>query len=112
MPKKKIIKEKLKNVLSQLLQEKGIKANKIIIFGSFVKGEFKKDSDIDVIVISRDFRNKNIFERVKLTTGIGRKLVKKFKEPFDLIYYSDEEWNKKNFLIINQAKKYGEVIYG
>jgi hypothetical protein len=31
--------------------------------------------------------------------------------PFDLIYYSDEEWGKDGFLIINEAREKGEVIY-
>jgi len=38
-------------------------------------------------------------------------LVRKLKIPFDLIYYSDEEWENENFLIINEAKEKGEVIY-
>jgi len=112
MSKRDAIKKDLKDFLYQLFQEKGIKIDKIVIFGSFAKGEFKKDSDIDIIIVSRDFRGKSIFERVKQTTGIGRELVRKFKKPFDLLYYSDEEWEGKNFLIINEAKEYGEVIYG
>ncbi|MBI2252913.1 MAG: nucleotidyltransferase domain-containing protein, partial [Armatimonadetes bacterium] len=98
--------------LRKLLQEKGISVYKILIIGSFVKGILREDSDIDVIIVSKDFRNKSIFERVKLTTGIGSELVRMLKKPFDLIYYSDEEWEKENFLLINEAKKYGEVIYG
>ncbi len=82
------------------------------MFGSFVRGKFGRESDIDIIIVSPDFDGKSIFERVRLTTGIGRELVKRFKKPFDLIYYSDEEWEKKNFLLINEAKEYGEVIYG
>ncbi|MCP2604773.1 nucleotidyltransferase domain-containing protein [Candidatus Aminicenantes bacterium AH-873-B07] len=112
MSEKDVIKKELKDVLFKLLKEKGISVYKIVIFGSFIKGRYKEDSDIDIIIVSRDFRDKNIFERVKLTTGLGRELVRKFKKPFDLIYYSDKEWEEKNFLIINEAKEYGEVIYG
>ena len=112
MLEKDVVKKELKDTLYKLLKEKGISVYKIIIFGSFAKGKYKEDSDIDIIIVSRDFRGKSIFERVKLVTGLGRELVKKFKKPFDLIYYSDEEWEKKNFMIINEAKKYGEVIYG
>lgn len=113
MAKKSDVKiENIKKLLEKLLREKGISINKIVIFGSFVKGGFGKESDIDIVIVSKDFRNKGIFERVKLTTGIGRELVKRFKTPFDLIYYSDDEWERKDFLLINEAKEYGEVIYG
>ncbi len=112
MFKKDVIKTKLKNMLKTLLQDRGIKINKIILFGSIVQDKMESDSDIDIIIVSKDFRNKDIFERVKLATGIGRELVRQFKIPFDLLYYSDKEWAKKNFLIINEAKEKGEIIYG
>lgn len=104
--------EDIRNLLERLLQERGISISKIILFGSFVKGRFGKDSDIDIIIVSKDFRGESIFERVKKTTGIGRELVRRFQKPFDLVYYSDEEWEEKNFLLINEAREYGEVIYG
>ena len=106
------LKLKIKNVLKKLLEGRGLNINKIVMFGSFARGEQKEDSDIDIIIASSDFRNKGIFERVKMTTGICRELVRELKIPFDLLYYSDEEWENKNFLIINEARAYGEIIYG
>lgn len=105
-------KELLKKSLLGLLERKGIRVNKIIVFGSHAKGKVKEESDIDIIIVSKDFRDKDIFERVKLTRGVNRGLVKKFMKPFDLIYYSDEEWENGNSLIINAAKEEGEVVYG
>jgi predicted nucleotidyltransferase len=102
----------IRDLLERLLKERGITINKIILFGSFIKGGFDKESDIDIIIVSKDFRDKGIFERIEKTTGIGRELVKRFKVPFDLIYYSDEEWEKRNLLLINEAREYGKVIYG
>lgn len=113
MAKAKEIKNReLSEILTELLEQKGISIYKIVIFGSFAKGLSKEDSDIDIIIVSRDFRNKSIFERVELTVGINRELVKKTMKPFDIMYYSDEEWEEGNSLIINAAKEEGEVIYG
>ena len=111
MSEKDVLKAEIKQTIKNLMDKKGLFLNKIVIFGSFIEGKQTEDSDIDIIIVSRDFRNKSLFERVKLSTGIGRELVKKFMKPFDLIYYSDEEWENKNFLIINEAKAKGEVIY-
>ena len=110
MVKREII--KIKNILIELLESRGIDTEKIVIFGSYVKGEEKKDSDIDIIIVSRDFRNKNIFERVEITRGIHRKLIEEVMKPFDIIYNSDEEWERGHSLIINEAKEEGEVVYG
>jgi hypothetical protein len=37
--------------------------------------------------------------------------VENIAKPFDIIYYSDEEWEKGNSLIIYFAKKEGKIIY-
>jgi len=110
MAKREII--KIKKVLIELLKEIGISVEKMIIFGSYAKGKEKEDSDIDIIVVSKDFRNKDIFEVVYLTKDIHWKLVEYVMKPFDIMYYSDEEWEKGDSLIINAAKKEGDVIYG
>ncbi len=111
MSEKNVIKRKIYRLLRIMLEEKGINIYKIIFFGSFAKNTQRKDSDIDIIIVSKDFRNKNIFERIEYTIGINRKLVRQFKKPFDIIYYSDEEWEKGNSLLIHSAKIEGEVIY-
>jgi len=112
MLKKEVIKAKIRDLLKSLFQERNIEVNKIVLFGSIVKGNIKKESDIDIIIVSKDFRRKDIFERVKLATGVGRELVKQIKMPFDLMYYSDKEWENENSLIIDEAKTKGEIIYG
>lgn len=109
MVKREII--KIKKLLIELLKEIGISVEKIIIFGSYAKGKEKEDSDIDIIIVSRDFRDKDIFEIVNLTKDIHWKLVENVMKPFDIIYCSDEEWEKGNSLIINSAKREGDLIY-
>jgi hypothetical protein len=47
-----------------------------------------------------------------LTSGIGRKLVKTFKKPFDLMLYSDLEWEDGHSIVIHEAKKEGIVLHG
>ena len=102
--------EEIKRKILPILQRYGVK--RVGLFGSCVRGEMREDSDIDIIIVSETFRYKDIFEKVKLTRGIHRELVKKIKKPFDIMYYSDEEWDQNYSLIINAAKKEGEIIYG
>ena len=111
MSKEDAIKE-AGEILRELFCEKGISLYKIVVFGSYAKGLQREESDIDIIIVSRDFRDKGIFERVELTTGIGREIVRRTKKPFDIMYYSDIEWSHGDSLVINAAKEKGEVIYG
>ena len=83
--------------------------SKIILFGSQVKGRPNKDSDIDIIILSKHFENKNIFERIRLMNGVHRELVRTLMLPADIMYYSLSEWKKNSSLIVNMAKKEGLV---
>jgi len=105
------VKTRISALLERLFRERGLQIEKIVLFGSRASGGFGEDSDIDIVIVSRDFRNKSVFERVRLTTGIGRELVRLLKVPFDLIYCSDDEWDEKDHLLINEAKEHGEILY-
>ena len=98
------------SVLKSLTRQKGIDVDKIIIFGSYARGEDKKGSDIDIIIVSKDFEGKDIFERVEIASGLHRELVEKTMMPADIMYYSTTEWDEGNSLIINQAKEEG-IVY-
>ena len=79
--------EKYKKNLGNL----GIKAKKIIVFGSYANGVPRKDSDIDLVVISDDFQNLDLWERLSLlgeaTIGI--------KSPLEILGYTEKEYEEK-----------------
>lgn len=75
--------ERYKNILIEL----GIKPERIILYGSFAKGSPREDSDIDLIVISEDFKNMNIRERLE-TLGLAAGRV---FEPIEALGYTTEE---------------------
>ena len=88
---RKIIKtlKDLKNILEKM----GIRSSRIVLFGSHATGEEKTDSDIDVIIISDDFRGMSLFKRLEL---IGLALAKaKIFEPVEALGYTEKEFNSK-----------------
>ena len=103
---------KVRDILQNLCQQRGINISKIILYGSYAKKIQREDSDIDIIVISKNFRNKSIFEKAEITAGIDRELVRRTQKPFDILYYSDIEWVNSNSLIIDEAKKNSKILYG
>jgi uncharacterized protein len=109
LAKKKYI--KIGNVLRDLLLAKNIRAQQIILFGSQVEEKESPNSDIDLIVVSKDFRNLDIFEKIQRVNGVHKGLVKKVRKPFDIMYYSDIEWERRDSIIINEAWKKGTNIY-
>ena len=60
--------QKIKNLVLQYirnLESLGISIQKVIIFGSQAKGDFRNDSDIDIAVISKDFEKMGLWDRAK-----------------------------------------------
>jgi len=102
--------EKIISLIKALLKEKGICVSQIIMFGSQVKGTVKKDSDLDIIILSKDFEGKDIFEKVKMAQGLHRALIKQLLLPLDILYYSPSEWKKSYSLIVDIAKNEG-IMY-
>ena len=92
------------------LKQTGLNVQKIIVFGSQANGKYNADSDIDVVVISNDFTNKNIFKRAILTKEAEIKTIRKFMIPLDVVTMTPEELADNKSLLSNYART-GEVIY-
>lgn len=76
------------------LQEKGVKLRGIALFGSQLAGTSNNESDIDLIIVSDNFQNKNLFERADITMESEIKALKKFQTPLDILKMTDEEFNQ------------------
>ncbi len=92
------------------LREKGMKVNKIVLFGSQASGTATGESDIDILIVSEVFRRKNIFMRAKLTQDAEINTIRKFMVPLDIITMTPEEYENRNSLIAEYAHA-GKVIY-
>lgn len=92
------------------LREKELKVSRIIVFGSQAKGTATEESDIDIVVVSEDFKRKNIFKRADMTKDAEIRTIRKFMVPLDIITMTPEEYENKTSLMAEYANK-GEVIY-
>ena len=81
----------------------------IILFGSQATGKAKKDSDIDLLVVSNKSKKKSEF-MAKLFTEWH--LIQMKKNPVDFICFTESEFRKKSkgITLVNQAIKEGIKI--
>ncbi|MFH0811321.1 MAG: nucleotidyltransferase domain-containing protein [Pseudomonadota bacterium] len=92
------------------LEEMGIKVKRVIIFGSYAAGKADEDSDIDVVVISEDFKNMDLFKRLEI---IGLALARaKVMEPIEALGYTEEEYDSEQYgtFIGDEVKSKGVVV--
>ena len=104
---KKIIKEYLKNLPSN------IKVDGVFLFGSYATGKVREDSDLDLIIISPDFKKMEFMKRLILLSHVqgASKLTRSV--PMDIIGYTPEEFENidKESIIMRRAKREGKMIF-
>lgn len=86
-----------------------MEVTKIVLFGSQAGGNASAESDVDIVVISKDFRNKDIFKRLALIKDAEIATIKKYMIPLDVIMMTPDEFTSGTSLVSEYAKK-GKVI--
>lgn len=105
MGKKETIIKKLKKFKENLKNK--ISVNSIVFFGSRFEGKAHKDSDIDLIIVSKDFEGKKFrYRAVELYDYWD------LDYPVDFLCYTPVEFNKlkKQITIIKEAVENGVEI--
>lgn len=92
------------------LQKKGIRPIKIVLYGSYAKGNPNKWSDLDLIVVSPDFKK---YSQLKRSILLSKATVN-LAESIEAFGYTPEEIpNKENSTpaLWDIARKTGKVVY-
>jgi len=84
-----------------------IDLQELIIFGSSISGDYTKDSDVDLIIVSPSFRGKKFYKRA---LGFHRRW--NIDLPVDFICFTPEEFEekRKQVSIVSEALKEGVRI--
>lgn len=92
----------------QKLEALGVKVQKIILYGSHTSGRAKEDSDIDLVVVSNDFKDMDLWERLCF---LGHARIG-MKKPMEILGLTEEEFASENrgTFIGNEVKAKGIEI--
>jgi predicted nucleotidyltransferase len=99
--------EKVRAVVERILQVS--KPKKLILFGSCVRGNLTKHSDVDILVVAGEDVKSPRKEAVRI-----RRSLKGISMPMDILVVSEgqlDELANQPGLIYREALKYGEVVY-
>ena len=104
MDKKKSV-SIIKEFINKLEQDYDVK--KVIFFGSRAIGKTRKNSDIDLIIVSDDFENMSFFDRGASMYNYWPWLI-----PVDFLCYTSKEFNilQKRISIVKEALNEGIVV--
>lgn len=91
---------------SKAIEAKGIRINKLILYGSYARGDYREGSDIDLILISEDFNNRDYWSRIDLLS----EAIYDVFEPIEVVGFTPEEWDQQTSPLYDYAKQ-GEILY-
>lgn len=111
MDRKKI---NVKKVISAYLKcfPFGIRVNSVLLFGSHATGKTRENSDIDLVIISPDFKEIDFIKRMEMLSCFRQAEITR-SVPMDIIGYTPKEFAEidKESVIMKQAKKEGKMIF-
>ncbi len=92
------------------LERRGIRVEEAYAFGSRVRGDWLENSDIDVVIVSEDFKNMKFLERLDLMERI--QWEEGITPHVEVLPYTREEFRKKlrESAVLRDASKYWIVI--
>ena len=97
------------NIIEQFkctLSDKGIRIDRIVLFGSHATNVQRPDSDIDIIVVSDSFKDMSYWQRIDILADA----ISDIFQPIEAIGMTNEEWDNKTFLVSEYARS-GVDIY-
>lgn len=87
MPQERIAVEKIIRDFLDAMKDQGVKVDKVFLYGSYARGKANENSDIDLVVISRDFSKMPAWRRWEV---LG-KAISRIMEPVEPLAYTPEE---------------------
>ena len=72
----------------QRLEDSGVKVKKIVLYGSYAWGKAREESDIDLVVVSDDFKEMDLWERLCF---LGHARIG-IKRPMEILGFTEEEF--------------------
>jgi len=83
-----MIEEKIKERVQEIFKEADVEVNRIILFGSKARGDWKKNSDWDLLIVVNKELVRN--EKMELSHLIRKELAEEYI-PCDVIIKSEKE---------------------
>jgi len=102
------IKDILQELKEGLQKRYGSKLKRIMLFGSYARGEQRSDSDVDVAIILEDFSH--ACAEIERTADIVSSISLKFDTLISLVPIKEEDWYKRKTSLVSNIRRDGVAI--
>jgi len=103
--------KKIKEIILDVAKEMKIEIDKIILFGSRARGDYREDSDYDILIVTKEKLDREFFWKFYINSV--RNLFREGFKKIDLIVIDINEFEKRKKVvntIPNEAIEEGIVL--
>ena len=87
----------------------GDRLAKVILYGSYARGDFHAESDVDFMLVLKDAELKRL-EELNRTTDIRMRLFDKYDRLISLTPTTESTYQTNNFLFYRNVRREGKVL--
>ncbi len=91
---------------ARAIEARGITLHKLVLYGSCANSTCHEGSDIDLVVISKDFDGKSYWERINVLSDA----IYEVFAPIEAVAMTPDEWERGDSDISRYAM-HGDVVY-
>jgi len=84
--------KKIKEIILNVAKEMNVEIDKIILFGSRARGNYREDSDYDILIVTKEKLDREKEKEFKIKIRI--KSVKELDVGLDIFVFDKEEFEK------------------
>jgi len=103
--------KKIKEIILNVAKEMNIKIDKIILFGSRARGDYREDSDYDILIVTKEKLNEEKEKEFKIKIRLIS--IKELDAGLDIFVFDKEEFERFKDVkgcLIGIATSEGSVI--
>ncbi len=97
---------KFKQAMEELYGER---LAKVILYGSYARGDFQSESDVDFMVVLKDNELKRLQE-IERTTDAVLRLFDKYGRLISCMPTTEETYTSNNFLFYRNVRQEGKLL--
>ena len=84
----------------------GTRPSKVILYGSYARGDWHEWSDIDLVVVSPDFEGMGYWDRIEVLT----EAIYRVRQPIEAVAMDPDQWDRGDSMLAQIARE-GELVY-
>ncbi len=103
--------ELIRRVVLEEAEKLGVGVERIVLFGSRARGDYREDSDYDILVIVKDKLSRKV--KIDLSVNISSRLIDVIHASVDVIVVSEDSWRKYRSApgtVLYSASKEGVLV--